>query len=111
MIQAKHLALILGGTLLSIGLLIGFLPVKQSGIGCGSAFTGQSDNAKVSDLTNAMMGRLRSVDTQCQDALSSRRVPALALTLPGLGLVLAGAGLSMDTQALAKRKGAHSGTA
>jgi len=96
-IQLKHLALILGGTLLSIGLLIGFLPVKQSGIGCGTAFTGQSDNATVSDLTSAMMGRNQNTAADCEDAISSRRVPALALTIPGALLLLVGVGMPSRT--------------
>lgn len=106
MIQLKHVLLILGGTLLSIGLLIGFLPVKQSGIGCGSAFTGASDDAAVADMTQAMIGRQTSIRTDCEDSLSGRRAPALALTIPGAILLTIGAGQTLTTP-----KGARIGNA
>jgi hypothetical protein len=95
-IQIKHLAAIIGGCLLAAGLLLGFLPVKADGISCGTALTGQSNDAEVSDLTNAMIG-LPGTNTKvaCADSLSSRKATSFAIGVPGMLLLAVGGWLVM----------------
>jgi hypothetical protein len=89
-ITPKHLLLILGGTLLAIGLVLGLVPVTYDGGPCGSAFVG-SDDQDVEALVRSMSGSDPfAFDAGCTDALSSRRTIALALTIPGALLVGAG---------------------
>lgn len=94
--MSDQLVKILGGALLAIALLLGFLPVQAGGIGCGTAITGQSREADVADLLATMPGGVNSranhgnlnanADT-CSDALSTRRTIALVLGIPGLALL------------------------
>ncbi len=92
-LKLDQLLLVLGGTLLAIGLILGFLPASAGNIGCGTAFTGVSSEAQAADLTGAMLGQDISeltTESDCKDTLSGRRTIALALTLPGAALVGAG---------------------
>lgn len=90
-ITLRQLLLILGGVLLSIGLVLGFSPISQDGGPCGSAFSSNSA-ARVEAHTRAMIGSGDPYDflASCQDAKTSRRTVALALTIPGALLGLAG---------------------
>ena len=90
-IPIRQLTWLLGGLLLGIALVLGFMPVKATGIGCGTALTGQSDDAFVSDLTSSMMGRLTDNRSACSDAVASRRTVTFALGIPGAVLLLIGA--------------------
>lgn len=101
----KKLLLLLGGALLGAGLILGLVPMKASGTNCGSAlFT--SNDARVADLTDAMIG-LRSRDRAdaCEDALSGRRAVALAVGGPGAVLFLLGIGTSSAAQRARPRAG------
>lgn len=85
-VKLEQLLLVLGGTLLGVGLVLGLVPVKADGVTCGTALTGQTDDAFVSDLTASMMGKSTSTDSSCEDSLSGRRAISLGLGLPGLAL-------------------------
>lgn len=89
--STSRVVALVGGVLLAAGLLLGFLPISASGGNCGSAFA-PSQSAAVDDLVYLMQG-LRSPgrEAACDEAVSARRAPALAVGTPGL-LLLVGAG-------------------
>lgn len=100
-IKLEQLLFVLGGTLLSVGLVLGFMPVKANGVGCGTALTGQSDDARLADFRDTLVGganqygsyALDGRESSCEDSISSRRTVSLGLGLPGLTLVLVGVGI------------------
>lgn len=88
--MGKVLGLI-GGVMLAVGLTIGFVPVSASGASCGSAFVA-SDNAVVADYTSILRGQgMGHAVDDCASSLSTWRVVALALLIPGA--LVGGAGL------------------
>lgn len=95
MIDAKKAALILGGVLLGVGLLLGFLPISAMGTNCGSAFVEDRVSPLSEELLDSMVGRGSSRDYTgaCQDAISGRRAVALAVGIPGLVLLVIGANM------------------
>ena len=94
-ITLKQLLLVLGGILLAIGIILGFMPVKASGVHCGSALTGKSDDAFTADFRDSLGGGpnadgslgLSPHGDACDESISSRRTISLALGIPGLLLV------------------------
>lgn len=100
-IKLDQLLMVLGGTLLAIGLVLGFMPVSSEGTSCGTAFTGASDDAYVADLGSTLVGSAGVTDVvgSCSDALSGRRAPALALAVPGALLAVVGFGRDRDAKA------------
>lgn len=103
-IKLDQLLMVLGGTLLAIGLVLGVMPVSSEGTPCGTAFTGASRDAHIADLTNSFGGRLTDVNGSCEDALSGRRAPALALAVPGAILAVVGFGRDRDAKARAETR-------
>lgn len=91
--KSAWLALALGGLLLLVGLVLGFVPVSAGGSSCGSAFVA-SDSALADDYSAVLSGGSLNDATRAADCDSARsmwRVPALALSLPGaLALAVAG---------------------
>lgn len=88
--SAKTLAAV-GASVVLVGLLVGFWPVRADGVGCGRPLTGQSSNALTSDFFNAKLGLPRSNHAAaCRDAMSSRRLVTWAALMPGGALALAG---------------------
>ena len=75
-IKLNALLLTLGALLFGVGLILGLTPMSQSGSNCGSAFSPNGYSIQPS---------------LCNDALSSRRGIALALTIPGALLLVGGA--------------------
>lgn len=76
-VKLNALLLILGGLLFGVGLILGLVPMSQSGVGCGSAF---------------IPARYLLSSDRCDDATSGRRGIALALAIPGV-VLLASAGV------------------
>lgn len=94
-IKLNALLLILGGTLFGVGLILGLVPMSQSGANCGSAFIASTD-ATVADYTNVLTGQgMSDIAGQCSDALSGRRGLALAVTIPGAVLLIGGGVMKM----------------
>lgn len=90
-VKLEDLLLALGGVLLGVGLILGLTPLSDGGVNCGSAFTGVSSDAYGADLTNTMIGgELTDHNGACEDAVSSRRGPALALAIPGAAALVVG---------------------
>jgi hypothetical protein len=92
--------MLIGGVLLGVGLLLGFIPVSASGSSCGSAFVASNEGA-VNDYATLLAGGSLSDATaraDCEDARSMMRAPALALAVPGALLV----GLSLVQLAMAR---------
>lgn len=104
--KLEHLMMVLGGALLAIGLVLGLMPVNELGVSCGTAFTGQSDDAAVADLAGTLVGGsglgeqvgdLSVREHACESSLASRRAPALALAVPG-ALLLGGGFVRQQSQ-------------
>lgn len=94
-VKLNTLLLILGGLLFGVGLILGLVPMSQSGANCGSAFIASTD-ATVADYTNVLTGQgMSDIAGQCSDALSSRRGIALAVTIPGALLLIGGGVMKM----------------
>lgn len=103
-VKVNTLLIILGALVLGGGLILGLSPVSQSGYDCGSAFS-PSNGGLVADYSRALGGYGQSnISGKCDDALSSRRGIALALTIPGA--LLAGAGVVL-TLAGTKKAAEH----
>lgn len=69
------MVLLIGSILFGIGLILGLVPMSQGGANCGSAYIPASYWLS---------------SPACDDATSSRRGIALALTIPGAILLTAG---------------------
>jgi hypothetical protein len=92
-IKLNALLLTLGAMLLGVGLILGLVPMSQSGSNCGSAFSPNGYSIQPS---------------LCNDALSSRRGIALALTIPGALLALIGAAVTASGKTDVEAKDASS---
>lgn len=91
-ISLRALLLILGGTLLTIGLALGFTPITYDGGPCGTAFTGRGDAQYREEFTRTLAGPGPSYEgfaEGCADARSGRFPLALGLSLPGAAMLLA----------------------
>ena len=89
--MTSRVLFLVGGVLLGIGLVLGFVPVSAGGASCGSAFVA-SDAAQVSDYATVLSGGSLGDAHAAGDCSASRstwRVLSLALSVPGL-LVLGG---------------------
>lgn len=92
-------AVVLAGlALAAAGLVLGLIPQSTAGVSCGSAFH-RTDKAETADLTAAILADNGgpqpgpSVADRCDDATTSRRIPAIVLLVVG-GVLAAGAGLA-----------------
>ena len=92
-IKLNALLLTLGALLFGVGLILGLTPMSQSGSNCGSAFSPNGYSIQPS---------------LCNDALSSRRGIALALTIPGALLALIGAAVTASGKTDVEAKDASS---
>lgn len=81
--KAKSLAVV-GGCLLTVGIVIGLVPVSSSGASCGSAMNGEAH------LTLALT-QGETVADNCQSLLSVVALPMWALLGVGLLLLIAAA--------------------
>ena len=94
--------MLLGGVLLAVGLVLGFVPVSAAGASCGSGFVGSSAPLSA-EFAAALGGRSSDAGAACDAARSPFRVVAWALVVPGAlllaGLVLGGTGKRTETPA------------
>lgn len=94
-----RILMIVGLCILGTGLLLGFLPVSSSGVGCGSAFISSND-AYRAELTVSMGGLGPSGDVQgaCDSIRQMTRIPAVVLIVLGFGLVIGGSVASLKEE-------------
>lgn len=78
--QVALAVILLGLVLAAIGLILGLTGISTSGVDCGSAFR---PDASARYSYSATVGA-------CDDATSSRKAVALALTIPGAVLAVGG---------------------
>lgn len=82
--EARKILGLIGGLLILVALVIGFIPVSSQGANCGSAFV-KSDDAFVSDLVGTMAGGYGTVNAEgaCDGLRSIILIPVAALLVIG----------------------------